>query len=118
MKAQTNNFRTVQLHYFMFMKSFGERNYTDAPLVIEEFIREFSLKMDYAKMLHSSYIYMVSGSTNKLPERTLSESDLALVPLQDKLPKAVQEIEREYVHPIKREVLLCGKIVYTYPSRV
>ena len=118
MKLETNNFLTVKLDYFMYLKSFGERNYTDRDFVIGAFRKEFSLKHDYALRIHVSYLHMVSEVNTPLLDRSLSEDDLALVPLSESMPKIVQEIEREYVHPIRKETLLCGRIVYTYPSRV
>jgi hypothetical protein len=118
MKQEPNNLPTVKLEYFMFLKSFGERNYTDTEFVIRAFRKEFGIKDEHARRLHVSYLHMVSEATNPLKDRSLSEDDLALVPLSESMPKFVQEIEREYVHPIRKETLLCGKIVFTYPSRV
>lgn len=102
----------------MYLKSFSEQNYTDTAYVINAFQKFFSLKLDYAQRLHISYLHMVAEISNPLTDRSLNEDDLALAPLDKKLPKAVQEIEREYVHPIRRETLFCGKKVFTYPSRV
>jgi hypothetical protein len=118
MKQEINNLLTVKLDYFMFLKGFGERNYTDTEFVIHDFRKEFSLKYDHAQRLHVSYLHMVSEAINPLKDRSLTEDDLVKIPLSESMPKVVQEIEREYVHPIRKETLLCGRIVYTYPSRV
>ncbi len=118
MKQEPNSLPTVKLEYFMFLKAFGERNYTDTEFVVNAFKKEFSIKDLTARRLHVSYLHMVSEATNPLKDRSLSENSLTSTPLIDKLPKFVQEIEREYVHPIRKETLLCGRVVYTYPSRV
>ena len=118
MKQEPNNLPTVKLEYFMFLKAYGERNYTDTEFVVNAFKKEFSIKDLTARRLHVSYLHMVSEAFNPLKDRSLSEDDLALVPLRQSMPKIVQEMEREYVHPIRKETLLCGKIVFTYPSRV